>query len=487
MFRTGITSIAGYLPRRRLLRKAVVDAGKWANPGLAAHGKGRRTICSHDEDSLTMAVEASRFCLAGADDTPLGLIQFASTTAPFADRANSVILNEALGRSADVRCSDVTGFLGCGVTALINALECERPALTVASEKRLAKAASVQELSLGHGAAAVTTGTDNVIARVLATHSIAADFVDHYRTAGAQTDYLLEERWVRDEGQLKAAPPAIAAILAAANLGADDIDHLVLAGASRAAARQIAALSVIPETRLVDVLDAGCGDTGSAHALLMLCHALETAGPGETILLVNIAQGCQALLFETTDAVGKQAPVRSIRSQLDGGVDDDNYLRFLSFNDQIDIDWGIRAERDNRTALSAFNRHRKTATGFVGGLCTACGTRQFPKGRCCVNPECRQFDTLVDEPFQHKVGMVKSYTEDWLAVSANPPLMYGNVTFDDGGVIMMEFTDFEPGQLRVGLPVRFVFRIKEKDPKRQFHRYFWKAAPVHGEEGTAHG
>lgn len=479
VFKTGITSISGYLPRLRLARKAIVDANTWANPALAALAKGRRTICAHDEDSLTMAVEAGRYCLRHGPDRPIDLVQFASTTAPFADRANAVILSEALGLPSDIRCADVTGFLGCGIGALITALESERTALTIASDRRMAKIASAQELTLGHAAAAVATGTDNLIARFVAAHSTSVDFVDHYRNAKAQTDYLLEERWIREESHLKIAPPAIAALLDKAKRKAGDIHHVAIAGIGRAVARQIAGLCTIPEDRLIDPLDAECGDTGSAHALILLCQALEKAGPGETILLVNIAQGAQALLFETTDAIASRTAEHSIRSQLDSGVDDHNYLRFLSFNDQIDVDWGIRAERDNRTSLSAFNRHRKTVTGFNGGRCTACGTKQFPKGQCCVNPDCRQFDTLVDEPFQHKTGTVKSYTEDWLAVSANPPLMYGNVAFDDGGVIMMEFTDFEPGQLSVGAPVRFVFRIKEKDPKRQFHRYFWKAAPIH--------
>ncbi|MGV3478334.1 MAG: OB-fold domain-containing protein [Sphingobium sp.] len=478
MGNTGIASIAAYLPRLRLARKAIADANKWANPALAALGKGHRTICAHDEDSLTMAVEACRRCLGDVPEPSVEIVQFASTTPPFADRANSVILAEALALPSDLRCADVTGFLGCGVTALIGALENGRPALTVASEKRMARIASAQELALGHAAAAVVTGTENLIARLVATHSTAVDFVDHYRNAKAPTDYLLEERWVRDEGDMKIAPPAIETLLRKAGRNADAIDHVVIAGVGRAAARQIAGKCGFAEGRLIDPLDAACGDTGSAHALIMLCHALEQAAPGETILLANVAQGCQTLLFETTDAIADRRDIDTVRDQLESGVEDLNYLRFLSFNEQIDVDWGIRAERDNRTALSAFNRHRKTATSFIGGRCEACGTRQFPKGRCCVNPDCRQFDTLVDEPFSHKIGRVKSYTEDWLAVSANPPFIYGNVAFDDGGVIMMEFTDCEPGELSVGTPVRFVFRIKEKDPKRHFHRYFWKAAPV---------
>jgi uncharacterized OB-fold protein len=210
----------------------------------------------------------------------------------------------------------------------------------------------------------------------------------------------------------------------------------------------------------------------------MLAATLEAAGPGERILLLNFAQGTQAILFETTPAISAWTSHHPLAGQLASGEESDNYVRFLSFGNHIAIDWGARAERDNRTSLSAFNRHRKTVTGFIGGKCSACGTPQFPKGNACVNPQCREFGTLEDEPFKDKIGVVKSYTEDWLAISPNPPLMYGNVAFPDGGVIMMEFSDCAPGELAVGQPLRFVFRIKDKDPKRGFHRYFWKAAPA---------
>jgi hypothetical protein len=32
--------------------------------------------------------------------------------------------------------------------------------------------------------------------------------------------------------------------------------------------------------------------------------------------------------------------------------------------------------------------------------------------------------------------------------------------------------------VEVGMPVRMVFRIKSRDSKRSFTRYFWKAVPV---------
>lgn len=478
MLETGIMSIAGYLPRLRMSRKAIADGVKWANPSLAGLGKGHRTTSTPDEDSLTMAIEAARTCLAGTSEAMPQVLQFASTTTPFADRANAVLASEALNLSSNLRCADFGGFLGAALTALIDALTHDTQTLTIAADRRVTQPGSMAEMTVGHGAAAVLTGKHNPIARCIAVHTSAEDFVDHYRQTGAETDYVLEERWVRDEGQMKIVPPALASILADAGLTAVDVDRVLLTGVSANVAKLIAKECGFAENSLADSLDMTVGQTGTPHPLLMLADALEQAKPGERILLVNFAQGTQGLLLETTEAITAWSSPYSVQKQIADGVEDDNYVRFLSFNDQIRIDWGARAERDNRTALSAFNRHRKTVTGFIGGKCGACGTKQFPKGQACANPECREFGTLDDEPFKDKIGHIKSFTEDWLAISANPPLMYGNVTFDDGGVVLMEFTDFAPGELKVGQDVRFVFRIKDKDQKRNFHRYFWKAAPV---------
>ena len=70
-----------------------------------------------------------------------------------------------------------------------------------------------------------------------------------------------------------------------------------------------------------------------------------------------------------------------------------SYLRYLTHQGVVPVDWGNRAEFDNRTALTALYRNRDSVTGFTGGRCEKCGTVQFPSTRICVNPECREFDT----------------------------------------------------------------------------------------------
>ena len=52
------------------------------------------------------------------------------------------------------------------------------------------------------------------------------------------------------------------------------------------------------------------------------------------------------------------------------------------------------------------------------------------------------------------------------------------VQFDPGGRLMADFTDVDRGAVEVGMDMRMVFRVKERDAQRGFVRYFWKAAPA---------
>jgi 3-hydroxy-3-methylglutaryl CoA synthase len=477
----GITALGAYLPRRRLLRKAIAAAHAWANPN--ASGSGTRAICSADEDSLTMAVAAARHALAAAKSPAPQNLFFASTSMPFSDRQNATLIGEALALNANLRSADNGGSQRAGTGALIGALESDRRTLVIASEKRHPQPGSAQELLWGDGAAALfidneNSGEENLLARFLGSHSLSIDFVDHYRSDGAEFDYMLEERWIREQGHLKIVPQAVTALLEKCAVPAQHVAHFIVGGIASRNARTIAAKCGIANTALVDDLFDACGDTGSAHPLLLLAHTLQNAQPGAYIVVTGFGQGCDVLLFEATEQITRARDYRGVAAALDAGIEDDNYLRYLSHRGLLQLDWGMRAERDNRTAQAAFYRHRGTVTGFIGGRCSACDTPQFPKTRVCVNPACRQTDTQIDEAFKDKRASVKSFTEDWLALSYNPPLMYGNVRFDGGGVTMLEFTDFAVGELQVGTPLDLQFRIKDYDDKRKFFRYCWKAVPA---------
>jgi 3-hydroxy-3-methylglutaryl CoA synthase len=474
MKQRGILGFAGYVPRRRLPRAVIATAMGWANPGLQSQARGELAIRAWDEDAITMAVDAGRHCGLDALPAPDSL-WLASTTLPFADRDGAAVVAEALGLDSAISTLDLGSSQRAGTAALAAALHAAgSSALVIASDCRETRPGSPQEMQIGHGAAAVLVGTgERVLARWLGHRSVTRDMVDHYRVRGERFDYTVEERWVRDEGYMKIVPEAVKAVLAATGTEAGSVARAIFPGSASVGQSLCKALG-IGAAALVDDLAGLCGNTGTAHPLLLLARALETAAAGEKILLAGFGQGADAFLFETTDALAGYRPRRAVESQLGRRREETSYVRYLAQQGLVPVDWGNRAEFDNRTALTALYRRHDSITGFKGGRCTACGTVQFPRARMCVNPACRRPDTQVPVSLTEARGRIKSFTEDWLAASLNPPLQYGNVELEGGGNLFMEFTDCEPGTLAVGRSVEMCFRIKDVDRRRGFVRYFWK-------------
>jgi len=216
----GILKLGAYVPQRRLARRAIAEANQWFNPALKAQAKGERSMAGWDEDSITMAVEAARDALAGRsrDRGGIAALRFASTTFPFLDRLNSGLVAEALALPADISALDIAASQRAGTSALAAALAGGSETLVVAAEKRGTLAASPLEMACGDGAAAILVGEGEPIARLVASATVTADFVDHYRTIESGHDYQWEERWIRDAGYLEIVPPVIARCLAAAGL-----------------------------------------------------------------------------------------------------------------------------------------------------------------------------------------------------------------------------------------------------------------------------
>jgi len=483
-----ILSCGAHVPRLRLKRSVIAAAMSWVSAPGRSRAAGARAVANWDEDALTMGVEAARAALkSAAFGTAAGSgahgadaiesLLFCSTTAPFADRDDAVMLSSALDLPATVDTLNVGASLRAGTRGLIAALQRGTRGLVVASDARLTRAGSSQELTYGDGAAAVLVGppTDQALATVLATRSLGSDFVDHYRMSGAQFDYALEERWIRDESLLKIVPLAVAELLLAAGVDAARVRHFILP-ASPATSQRVALACKLCEARREQRVLAECGDAGAALPLLMLCGTLETAAAGELVVLVGLGQGVDALLLRVEAGIG--AAARALSDTLERQRDEPSYVRYLSHRGLIDVDFGMRAERDQRTAHTVAFRKADALNAFKGGRCERCGTVQFPQSRVCVNPECRATDTQVPHRLADSSGRVKSFTEDWQAYAARPPYAYGNVEFGEGGNLLMEFTDVEPGELKVNDAVRFVYRIKDDDRARGFRRYFWKATPV---------
>ncbi len=360
----------------------------------------------------------------------------------------------------------------------MEALASDTQTLVVGAEKREAKAASPFEMSSGDGAAAVLVGAGQPVAKLLGKASRTADFVDHFRSVDNQFDYQWEERWIRDAGYMPIVPPVIQRCLQAANLAAKEVTHFCMPATLPRVGNAVAKAVGIDDKAICDPLHANLGDTGAAHPLMLLVSVLERAKAGEKILLVGFGQGADALLLEVTPAIGALPQRLGVSGHLARRKEEASYGRYLAFNNLIELERGMRSETDKGTPLSSLWRNRATVTSFTGGKCSKCGTLQFPKSDICVNPNCNAIGTQQAHAFADQGARIKSYTADRLTYSPDPPACYGMVEFEEGGRVMIDFTDIDAEDLKVDQPMQMMFRIKDIDQSRGFRRYYWKAAPV---------
>ena len=481
MTNNGILSFGGYIPRRRLLRAEIAKAHRWYNAGLGRWAKGERAIANWDEDSITMAVEAARECLNQVEGRDVSGVWMASTRFPFQDRQNAGILAEALQLKGNYTTLDLSSSQRAGSSGLMTALSVggQNPILFAAAEKRRAKASSASEMTIGDGATAFLLGTGPVLASYIGGCTQPVDFVDHFRGEESSFDYVWEERWIRDEGFMKIVPAAVSRLLEQTGVDPSSITAFCFPLGDARTAAFLAKKLGLCESSVTDNLQGTCGDTGSAHPLVMLASAMETAKPGDRILVIGFGQGCDAILFETTETIAERRPPLGISGHLERRAPETNYLRYLAHNDLITIDRGFRAEVDKPTSLTTHYRNRDTAQGMVGGRCSKCGIVQFPRSNICVAPECGAVGTQAPYPFADRTGRLISFTADNLTFTPDPPSCYGLVQFDGGGRLLCDLSDIDaPENLHVGMPVRMVFRVKDYDTRRDFRRYFWKAVPV---------
>jgi uncharacterized OB-fold protein len=274
---------------------------------------------------------------------------------------------------------------------------------------------------------------------------------------------------------LKIYPEVLKGVLDKTGVGIGDVTKLVFPCIiGRIQAKLGASVGAQPE-QLCDTLHNEVGECGTAHALIMLAKELETANPGDVLLVAGIGQGGTGLMFRVTENI-KNLPGRmGISGCLANRTEENTYTKWPQYNGLIETDLGGRGDIDNRTGLSSLFRNRKLVLGFVGGKCKECGTPQIPAKRICVKPDCGAVDSLEEYEFAERSARIVTFTADNLAASLDPPAIYGMIQFEGGGRIMADFTDCAPDDIEVGVAMKMTFRKSYQDNKRGFTGYFWKA------------
>jgi hydroxymethylglutaryl-CoA synthase len=463
----GIISAAGYVPFRRLDRSAI--AKTFGSGG----GRGQRAVAGYDEDTTTMGVEAARFARATASTVTIDQLFFATASPAYLDKTNACTIHAALRLDEAVPALDLAG-LRSGVGALRTALHGNGTTLVVASDTRNGLPTSGDEANGGDGAAAVLVGGDDdgrVIAEHIGTGVATEEFIERWRAPGSDRSKQWEERF----GETKYVPLGARAFkqaLGQAGVEADAVDVVAVTGMHARAAKALAGRLGAANAKVADDLAATVGNTGSAHAQLVLANVLENAAPGQVIALVVLADGVEVLLFRTTAAIADHRPVRTVGAQIGNGAEL-SYGKFLSWKGQVTIEPPRRPEPD-RISASVTGRSEEWKYGFVGSKDRTSGALHLPPAR--VSRDGGHLDDMDPAPMADVQGTIQIITIDRIAYSPSPPITFAIVDFDGGGRLPVEMTDCNSDDLAIGDRVEMTFR--KLFTADDIHNYFWKARPV---------
>jgi 3-hydroxy-3-methylglutaryl CoA synthase len=480
----GITSYGAYIPRYRLNRFVIFGAIGWAAP--IAPQPGEKAVANYDEDSITMAVAAASDCLNGSDREKIDGLYLATTTSPFKERQCSGIVATALDLRPDIRTADFANSIRAGTIALNSAADTikaeeAKSILVTAADTRLGAGAGSAEQIFGDGAVALRLGDTGVIATLKGSYSVSYDFMDQWRTENDRFERSWEERWAREEGYNKFIPEVIFGLLKKYDLTPKDFAKVAYPCLSPGPHVAMGRKLGFEPRQIQDPLFTTVGNTGTAHALMVLVAALENAKPGDKILLADYGNGSDAMFFQVTEAIEKARDRRGIEKHLASKRDLESYEKYVHFRKMmpLEAEMGGRSELPP-TPVTALWRGRRQILALVGSKCKRCGIPQYPPHKVCVNPACGAYDEREDYRFSDKKARIFTYTADNLAVTPDPPQVYAMIQFEGGGRSLFDVTDCTLEELKVDMPIEMSFRKQYHDEPRGIHNYWWKAVPPRG-------
>jgi hydroxymethylglutaryl-CoA synthase len=466
----GIIAAGAYIPYNRLQRSKIT-----ATLGSGG-GRGARAVASYDEDTTTMGVEAGRAALKSAPGVTPAALFFATADPAYLDKNNATAVHAALDLPSRVGAYDMAGSARSGMGALVAGLAFSwGPALVVVSDMRTGLAGGQDEANGGDGAAALLIGEDTdgpVIAELVGGAMATHEFLDRWRTVGANYSKQWEERF-SETAFGPVIEEAVKEAYQQTGLNPEDVDKVVMTGLATRALRSAAKYVGVAPDKYVDTLDDAVGNTGAAHFGVLLTGALESATPGQVVMVVHAADGCDVGLFRVTDAIGAYQAGRPVQTQLEKGNDGIDYAKFLTWKGMLTREPPRRPDPD-RPGGPPMHRSDKWKYAFYGSRDRSTGTVHLPPQRVSVRGGA--VDDMEDVPMADVPGTVATFTIDRLAFSMSPPVVAAVVDFDGGGRYPVEMTDVDPAEVKIGMRVEMTFRrLFTADG---IHNYFWKARPI---------
>jgi hydroxymethylglutaryl-CoA synthase len=290
----GIVGYGAYVPKTRIKRQDI--GSSW---GLSLP-PGERAVCSYDEDSITMAVEASLDAFQAVDKygiTPgnMGGIFSACSPVKSMDGLLNVILAKTIGTPSNAHLFDLGHSHNAGASswlASIDAINSSRVnyALAVISSGETAAPGSELEPYIGAGATAFIIGKESTLATIEKTYSHAGFLIDYITNGNVIRAY--HQNFVEDQGYAAFVSESVTGLLDGTNKSVADFGHVIIQAPNERVLGRIGKRIGCKENQISgqNILQS-IGYLGMDSVFMSLARLLPSLSPEEDVLMVSYGSG----------------------------------------------------------------------------------------------------------------------------------------------------------------------------------------------------
>lgn len=335
---TGIVGYGSYIPKYRLPAREVARVWTGGNGELPIKEKA---VGGPDEDTLTIALEATRNALARARINPqeIGAVWVGSESHPYAVKPTSTIIAEAIGATPFTQAADwqfackagtetmqaAIGFVGSGMAHY---------ALGIGADTAQGRPGDALEYTAASGGAAYLIGpAAESLAVFEGSSSFVTDTPDFWRRP--TTHYPSHgQRFTGEPAYFHHVINAGQEFMSALGRTAKDFDYVVLHQPNKKFPERAAAmLGFEKEQWVTGLLVPVVGNTYAGASILGLTAVLDIAKPGDKILCISFGSGAgsDAFALRITDRItGKQALAPTTQAYINRRVEIDyaTYTRY---------------------------------------------------------------------------------------------------------------------------------------------------------------
>jgi len=337
---SAILGYGAYIPFYRLLTSEI--ARVWKRGGSGPNLE--KTVASMDEDTVTMAIEASSHAMKMAGIAELGAVFVGTESKPYAVKPTSTMVAQALGQhhtlAADLEfaCKAgteaiqvITGLVGSGMI---------EAGLAIGMDTAQGRPGDDLEYSAASGGAAYVIGRSgkDAVALIDCSTSFVSDTAEYWRRAHEKYPRHLS-RFTGEPAYFSHIETSVKTLFKETGYKPSDFAHAVFHQPNPRFPVEVASrLGFSMEQIKTGLLNPMIGNTYAGNSLIGLAAVLDEAKPGDKILLASFGSGAgsDAFCIEVLDGIKRTRGINpTVISMLKRNLKID-YAIYSKFRDKLE-------------------------------------------------------------------------------------------------------------------------------------------------------